>query len=271
VLMVALLAAAMYWCASAAGAEPRLAALVTLLLAASPMLLGMSYSISSDLSGAALCTAGLALVARGWPFVGGLLAGASLLTRVTDGWIALAAVLLLLRSPSVLRFVLGCIPPVAVLLAMNWHMFGSPFRMSYDNVLVLVQGQHAIASHSGLFDRALGTGMMEQMFEWPRGLAFSAPLATLAWLGLPLLVKQRALLGLATLVGAGGLYATFAMHVYTGDSPFGLRYLLPIIGLAAVPLGALLQQVLARRGVTASAAGASETSPDAPGLLPPRV
>ncbi|MFO0981135.1 MAG: hypothetical protein U1E76_05185 [Planctomycetota bacterium] len=239
-LALMLIAGAMYASARLAQASPRASALVTVLLGASPIFIAYAYSISIDLLGAALGVAGAVLAACQFPLLGGLLLGGSLLARVTHVWLVLAAVLVMARWRALFRLGLGLAIPIACLLVMNWRMFGDPLVMSYNRVLVLVQGERAIASHTGLFDRALIAGLLEQLIDWPRGLIYAAPLALLAWIGWPRLLCRRGALALAWCVAAAGLCITFAVYVYAADSPFGVRFLLPVVGLAAAPLASAL-------------------------------
>jgi hypothetical protein len=123
---------------------------------------------------------------------------------------------------------------------MNWKMFGDPFELSYNRVLVLVQGERALASHESLFNRSLLAGVLDQMFQWPRGLLFTAPLSVLAWFGLPWFFRKSGSLALVFTLGTWGIYLMFATYEYFADSPFGLRFLLPMVSLSAAPLACIL-------------------------------
>jgi hypothetical protein len=240
------LAAAMFALAHAAGAAPRICAVAAVLLGASPVLTAFSYGISIDVPGTAFAALGLAALCWRFPTLAGLLFGLAILARVTHGCLLFGALFLLSDWRAAVRFACGLLPPIGALMAMNWHMFGGAFEMSYNHVLVLVQGEHATASHGDLFDRSLVSGLLDQLCEWPHGLLFSAPVAVLGWLGIPWLVRRAPALALSLVVAATSLYVLFASYVYANDSPFGLRFLLPLIGLAAAPLAVLLERLVSR-------------------------
>src|SRR5262245_26357771 len=151
-LALLLLAWTMYLTCCAVGVGARVSAALMVLLGASPMLLEFAYNISVDALGSAVGMAGLAAVLLQWPLVGGLLLGASLLVRLTYGWLAVAAVFVIASRTQAVRLGVGLLVPIAVLLAMNWRMFGGPLEMSYNHVLVIVNGERAIGTHADLFD-----------------------------------------------------------------------------------------------------------------------
>jgi hypothetical protein len=244
-ILLVVLGAAMYAIAAAAGVSPVIAGGTAVLLGLSPLVIVHTYAISIDVLGAALSMAGFALVLWRRPGLGGLLIGASLLARITYAPIAAAAFLALNRWRHASLLIVGLAVPLCALGVMNWHMFGGPLEMSYNHVLVMVNGERAVAGHGDLFDRSLIQGALEQMFEMPRGLIVTAPLAVLAWLGLPRLVRQAGPLALGSALAAVVIYVLFAIYVYGEEHPF-VRFLLPLVGLAAAPLASLLEWCASR-------------------------
>jgi hypothetical protein len=259
-----LLAWTMYLTCCAVGVDARVSAALMVLIGASPMLLEFAYNISVDALGSAVGMAGLAAVMLQWPLVGGLLLGVSLLVRLTYGWLAVAAVFVIASRSQAVRLCLGLLAPIAVLLAMNWRMFGGPLEMSYNHVLVIVNGERATGTHADLFDRDLVTGIVDQMLQikLPGGLIVTAPLAVLAWLGIIPLARRSGRLALGWMLASAGLYLTFARYVYTSFGNYvGYRFLIPIIGLAALPLACLFEAVVTRRSTAAAPSEIQETQP----------
>jgi hypothetical protein len=255
------LGAAMFAVAHAAGAAPRICAAAAVLLGASPVLTAFSYGISIDVPGAAFAASVLAALCWRFPTLAGLLFGLAILARVTHGCLLFGALFLLPTGAPRYGSRAGSLPPIGAWMAMNWHMFGGPFEMSYNHVLVLVQGEHATATARGPVRSLAGLGPARSAVRVAARPPVQRAGRGAGWLGLPWLVRRAPALALGLVVAASSLYVLFAAYVYANDSPFGLRFLLPIIGLAAAPLAVLLERLVSRPAVVVEEPPADGSEP----------
>jgi MFS family permease len=178
-----------------------------------------------SLAAAALGLGALVFLRR--PLVGGLLAGTAILFEYQAALIVLA-LLALSRRP---RFLLGLVPPLALLAAYDWIAFGAPWRLSYR----YVANEFAERQHEGFFGIGAPTADgLWHVLVWPRGLLLLSPVLVLAAAGL-WLWHTRLALACGALAIAFVLYDAGYFDPYGGTSP-GPRFLAPMLPFLALGL-----------------------------------
>jgi hypothetical protein len=152
---------------------------------------------------------------------------------------------------SLIRFGAGAALPVAGLLGLNWHMFGSPFVTPYDRVLVVEKLRWVVEpSHRTFFTTPFWRGLWTQLTDSHMGLLVAAPPFVLALPGFVLLWRRAR--SEAVLVAGSCLapLVMFAKYDQWNVSSYGPRFLLSAVALSALPAAAtlaLLQQLARRR------------------------
>ena len=168
------------------------------------------------------------------PLVSGALAGCAVLVEmpVVLGVAILGCYALWLGRGQALRFVLGGIPALLVLLAYNLLTFGGPFTVGYEYSTgfgsLNEQGIISVVLPSWTTASALLFG--------PRGLVRFAPWFALAPLGI--LAARRSAVRAEVIVAAAVccaflIYNSGALNPFGGWTP-GPRYLLPSLPFAAI-------------------------------------
>jgi hypothetical protein len=105
-------------------------------------------------------------------FAGGLLAG--------DGAVDSPVFLV-----YVVRFVAGWALPVALLLGLNIHLFGSPLASGYDRILVIDRGDNIDTySQRSIFSLDPVKGMRGHLFDRSHDLLTTSPATLLSFVGL---------------------------------------------------------------------------------------
>lgn len=187
----------------------------------------------------AACVAFLAfgLSWRRRPLAAGLAAGAA----VTIEYEAAAILLIVMAYTALqgrralLRYAVGAVPGIALLLAYNWAAFGAPWHVS----LSYANNKYHAAEHSGLLGIHLpnlhSAGLV---FVGDRGLIVSSPVAFAAALGLVLLWRRGFR---AEALTCGAVTAVFLIAEcgyflpYGGGSP-GPRFFIPALPFLALGL-----------------------------------
>lgn len=145
-----------------------------------------------------------------------------------------------------LRCALGAAPFVLAWLALNWHMFGSPWVTPYDRVLVLAGGEWVLEpSHRSFFGVPFWTGLWEQLTDRQLGLLTGCPPILLAPFGVYWLARRRP--AEALLVGGACLaqLATFAKYELWRATLNGPRFLLTAVALSAWLVAPALEMMVA--------------------------
>ncbi len=139
-------------------------------------------------------------------------------------------------------------------------MFGSPLVTSYDRNIVHRGDALVMVSHRGLFGGSLVRGVAGELFDPVHGLLPTSPAIFLALPGLPLFWRRRPREALLCLALGEFLLLFFATYQYWSASPYGPRFLMPLVAVAAPPAALTLQWIQERvrvRARGAAAAGAS--------------
>jgi hypothetical protein len=204
-------------------------------------------------------------------FAAGMFFGLAAVTKYPL-FLALLGIPLLLGRPyrkTLSAFAAGLALPLVVWACLNVHLFGSPFVTPYDRIAEIGDGVTTVRSQRSDFDVPMWTGIREQLFESKRGLLFSTPITLLALLGLPLMVERHR----RTALYLGGtsllIFLLFSKYQWWRASTHGNRFLLPIVVLAAVPLGVLIDWTI-QRFRKGSFTGAKEPNPISPDPPPVR-
>jgi hypothetical protein len=183
-------------------------------------------STFGGIAAGALGLGALVLLSRR-PLVAGLLAGTAVVVEYQAALIVLA-LLALSRRP---RYVLGLVPPLALLGAYDQAAFGAPWRLSYG----FVANRFAERQREGFFGVGVpsGDGLWHVLGE-PRGLLLLSPVLAFAAAGLWLWrTREAALCG--ALAVAFVLYDAGYFDPYGGTSP-GARFVAPALPFLALGL-----------------------------------
>jgi hypothetical protein len=213
------------------------AALVTLVVAGTPLVEFMTYAYSHDVFYSTLVAASLLCVATGRDRSAGLLAGLALFAKVTNVLVLVPMTLAIAGFAwrRLLRIAALAAVPVAVFLAANAWMYGSPLTTSYNRMLTVVEGKQQVESVGASFDTPILDGLYR--YVDPREDEPLVPMAAaglVAFIGcLPLFRRERRLaIGLTASFAA--FTVVFALYNYGAS-----RFFMPLLLLAPLP-GAVL-------------------------------
>jgi hypothetical protein len=217
------------------------------------MLRPAAYNFAPDVLSSLLVVSGIVALLYGRCLAGGVLLGLSLWAKWTNAaFLPVAAVALAARRDwrALIRFGAGAALPVAGLLGLNWHMFGSPFVTPYDRVLVVANQRWVVEpSHRTFFTIPFWRGLWTQLTDPHMGLLVAAPPFVLALPGFILLWRRAR--PDALLVGGACIapLVMFAKYDQWNVSSYGPRFLLSTVALSALPAAATLALLfqLARR------------------------
>ena len=174
----------------------------------------------------------------------GILLGLSVWAKWTNAVflpVAVAALALRRDWRLLARFGAAAAVPVAGLLALNWHMFGSPFVTPYDRVVVVVNQRWALEpSHRTFFTLPFWSGLWTQLSHPKMGLIVAAPPFVLALPGFVLLFRRERWEALLVGGACAVQLATFAKYEQWHVSSYGPRFLLTVVALSALPAAATL-------------------------------
>ena len=159
--MAALVLALVYRLAQRWTGDAQAAWLATCLAAWDPLVITYAKQPMSDIPATAWLLLAIWCIVRPTPlpFLAGLAAGASFLTR--PGGLGAAAAVALLAAiqvrpspPALGRFAAGLAPLVALQAGLQWHLFGSPWRTGYGALGELYSGA-TLAENALIYGRAL--------------------------------------------------------------------------------------------------------------------
>lgn len=224
-------------------ARIEIAALVAVLTSALPFVQLMSYGYSNDLLGANLALGALEAVFGGWFALAGMLAGAAIWSRLTNGSILPGLVLVgweVGGRRGVQRAVLFSLIPLGLFASYNTWAFGAPWSTSYQNVLIREGGRSLVDSHVKAFNVRWDRGFeTEVLGGYEHGIFATFPLLAPGLPGLFLLGKRSWLV----VVGLLLFIVLPCLSVMTYDW-YRPHFLLAAFGTGAMGLAALLEKLM---------------------------
>ena len=240
--------AACLWFGARRYASEEISIAVVLWFAFGTMLRPVAYNFSPDVFSTLLVMLGFLAMLSRLPALSGVLLGLALSAKLPN--LAFFPVVLLALSVrrdwrGLARFGLGAGLALLPLLALNHHMFGSPWVTPYDRVLVFQDGEWVLEpSHRTFFDVPFWTGLWEQVTDRKLGLLVACPPIVLAPLGLWLLARRfpsdALLLGGACLAQL----AMFAKYEQWRATSFGPRFLMTVVAVGAWLAAPALESML---------------------------
>jgi hypothetical protein len=244
-VVLALLAAALYRLARQFA--PRAAAAVaTIVLLLGTFLRAYAYNLSPDLLALLLVTAGLTCLLRGRHGRGAALFGIAVLAKtLLLVLLPFAIVNAALRAGrgGLARAAAGCALPIALLLAIDAAMFGSPLVTSYDRNVALVGGRVVTTTHRSLFDNDVRAGLAGEIADPRHGLLPTAPVLLLAVPGFILLFRRRPADTVLLLAISVFLLVLLAAYRDWDQSHDGNRFLMPAIACAAPAVALAIEAI----------------------------
>jgi hypothetical protein len=186
----------------------------------------------------------------GWPLLSGLLAGWAAISEYTTVPVALvlAARCVFGRRRALLAFGLGALAPLLLLAAYNASCFGSPFTLSSARE---ASPQYAALTGHGLFGIGVPSprsiGLL--LFDPARGIVLFSPFLVWELAGIVRWWRSRhdradCLFVVATL--AAVLLPVAGYSRWDGGFSLGVRYFVPAILVAALPLPRALASAWSR-------------------------
>ncbi len=208
------------------------------------MLRSAAYNFAPDVLSSLLVVSGIVGLLYGRCLAAGVLLGLSVWAKWTNAVflpVAVAALAVQRDGRALIRLGAGAAVPVAGLLGLNWHMFGSPFVTPYDRVLVVDKLRWVVEpSHRTFFTVPFLRGLWTQLTDARMGLLVAAPPFVLALPGFVLIARRAR--AEALLVGGACVapLAMFAKYDQWNVSSYGPRFLLSVVALSALPAAATL-------------------------------
>jgi glycosyl transferase family 87 len=208
------------------------------------MLRPVAYNFAPDVLSTLLVVSAVVALLHGRSVAGGVLLGLSLWAKWTNAVffpVALLALAVQRDWRSLFRFGAAAALPVAGLLGLNWHMFGSPFVTPYDRVLLVEKMRYVLEpSHRTFFTVPFWRGLWTQLTHPRLGLVVAAPPTLLVLPGIVLIYRRAR--WEALLVGGScfAQLAMFAKYEQWNVSSYGPRFLLTVVALSALPAAAVL-------------------------------
>jgi hypothetical protein len=215
------------------------------------MLRSTAYNFAPDVFSSLLVTAGIVALLYERPALSGFMLGCALWAKWTNAAFLPLPVLYLgaqRQYRDVLRFGFSAAVPMVALLALNEHMFGSPFVTPYDRVLVRNHGHMVLeASHRTFFTQPFWWGLWDQLTDKEMGLFMACPPFLLVPIGTVLLAR-RAPFEAALLLSACCIQlAVFAKYDQWRESSYGPRFLMTTLVLSAFLVAPVVQRVFSGR------------------------
>jgi hypothetical protein len=233
-----------------------------------------AYNFAPDVLSSVLVLGGILAALSKRSLAAGVLMGLAVWAKWTNAaFLPIVGGFFLFRRQwrSLALFVCGTIPPVVVALALNVHMFGSPFTTPYDRVLVEENGAMVLQpSHRTFFTVPFWKGLWTQLTDKNMGLVESCPPFLLALPGLIILVRRSRAEGLLLATAFLVPLATFAKYDLWWQSSYGPRFLMTTVAISALAAAPVVQWLFAGRQ-RRSAVGADGTISEPAAATPPRA
>lgn len=236
------------------------------------------YNYSPDVFSALLLAAAvLALPSPGdrhrmaRTLVAGLLTGVTIVSKYALFLFA-PGMLALLHKPrprQVVALAVGAAIPLAAFMALNAHLFGSPFITPYDRLAsISADGRFQFYSQRSSFTLNPLIGAYGQLFERVHGLLFSSPITLPSLVGLFLFSRRDRVLAWCLGLSSLALFLFYSTYDQWNASHYGNRFLMALVVLAAIPLAVLLDRtakLLSQRRARTPAAGVQGAAEVEPG------
>jgi hypothetical protein len=207
----------------------------------------VAYNFAPDVLSTLLVAGAVVALLYDRSVIAGVLLGLSVWAKWTNAMFFPVAVATLAARRDwrqLVRFGVAAALPVAGLLGLNWHMFGSPFVTPYDRVLVAVNQRWALEpSHRTFFTVPFWRGLWTQLSHPRLGLIVAAPPFLIALPGFVLLFRRARSEALLVGGACAAQLATFAKYEQWNISSYGPRFLLTVVALSALPAAATLALV----------------------------
>jgi hypothetical protein len=236
------------WIGARRYASDTIAFALMLWFAFGTLLRSVAYNFAPDVLSTLLVAGAVVALLHGRSVMAGVLLGLSVWAKWTNAVflpVAAAAIAVQRDWRSLLRFGAAAGVPVAGLLGLNWHMFGSPLVTPYDRVLIAVNQRWVLEpSHRTFFTLPFWGGLWTQLVHPRLGLIVAAPPFLVALPGFVLLFRRAR--WEAVLVGGAcaAQLAMFAKYEQWNVSSYGPRFLLTVVALSALPAAATLALVI---------------------------
>jgi hypothetical protein len=208
------------------------------------------YNYSPDLFGTLLVVGGFAGLLGGRPALAGLLLAAAVWVKPTNLVFFAGGGAYLVHDGGWRRggdYLAGGLPVIAMVAALQHHMFGAPWHTGYDRTLVLADGVPALVTHRDFFDLPFWRGFLQQLFLPGRGLLVAAPILWFLLPGSVLFLRRRRAAAILTLSTCAALFLLMCKYRYWSYAHAGNRFLFPLLFLSVLPLSCLIDWLLRNR------------------------
>ena len=232
-------------------ASPAAAGLAAALTGTFSFLPHYVWNFSPDLFATVLLAGGLLALAVEKPSVAWDVAGGALLGLAGAAKPAFMVTLpaaLLLPLPAWRRFpavLAGLAIPIGAWALLNLHLFGAPHVTAYDRIARVGEDGLETYSQRGDFGQPIAKGVKRQLRHPTQGLIATSAITLVSWIGFPWLAGRHRRLAAALALASALLFLFFSTYRLWDSSHHGNRHLMPVVALAALPLAALLDGLLA--------------------------
>lgn len=200
-----------------------------------------TYGFRNDIFYATLVSASLFYAIDERPAISGIMAGFALFAKVTNILILLPVllpILILQGRRSILRFIAAASGPVFLLALANTVMYGAPWILSYQRVLVMHNGHTEVVQHSADFRFPFWAGIKRLIMNRSQGILYIAPASTIGVLGLFFLFRKARWLALGIFIAFLAFFLFHAKYIYLWG-----RFFLPWYEVSMVPAAAFVLAV----------------------------
>ena len=231
------------------GPAARLLALVGYL---STPFLTYTYNYSPDILAAVLITWSYVCASTNRPLLCGLLAGLAIWAKIYMAIVVAPLPFLCIRRD--VRAMVSCcfaaLFAIAPMVAINTHLFGSPWLMGYDRDARITPQGFTVTEHYSRFNQPFFDRLGNLLFDNRIGMLQTAPLWFLWPVGLCIGLKNRQTVRWLLLAMTLSLLLNlviFAPYDEWNASKLGNRFLFPALALGLALQGPMWRMVLARR------------------------
>ncbi len=231
-------------------ARPWPAALGVALTGCATILPHYAWNYSGDLVSVLFVLAGLVCLLRvgegagqvSWALWAGGLLGLGAVSKLPH-LIALATAPLLTSSwRSRACLVVGALVPLGLFAALNQHLFGAPWVVSYARIADVREGEWTLRSQVEDLDQSVAAGAWAQRTDAELGIVTTTPITLVSFLLLPLVPSSRRRLSLWVGIVTVVLFLFYSRYSLWDVSDYGNRFLLLPVALGIVGLVGGLQR-----------------------------